>query len=501
MSGDTTSKSGSSSIPANNNDEKIMLLQQQLMHMQQSQAVPRVSQSNQNQVQVQIQNQSQNQNMPPPPSRCLASYSNRLELLLKSFSFLLSSAHSHGVNQSLLPPMDSDHSPSNLLTRNGMSISSFISIPSLKLRSGKDRQNQFNNLHNNNGSIALTDIMALSLATPLNAHRNNIDAAPLVLLHNTTNSFQQLIASRLRISIQAFTRTLLKIGGKGSDTRILRKLLTTVDPIKITTVVTSFQIVDKGSKPKGNTNVNEPIVIPLLFETIVDISIFGKMYTVNLEAPGTISASLNSLDQLLDNVEIVLDTVALLRTMMTQARAVVKKAVKRAAIITTTVTNYQLKKESKIMNLTNINVDRINQQDQYPQNSSKSQQQQPQQQHQNDLLASYPEHLRETVQHFLPSSSEIDDQFNMEGFPPNLLNTLKELSGEVNLDCQSDTDNGDSTSTNHSSEEDERKACLQSHQLTQGLFSWIHNDDMILKQSSTSPQLRRNKKVSFSPPL
>ena len=42
---------------------------------------------------------------------------------------------------------------------------------------------------------------------------------------------------------------------------------------------------------------------------------------------------------------------------------------------------------------------------------------------QDELLASYPEHLRETVSHFLPES-EITEDLNVEGFPPNLLQTL-----------------------------------------------------------------------------
>lgn len=425
-----------------------------------------------------------------------------LELLVASFSSLLSSAHTNGVHHALLPPEDKTRSLSNLLSyipsNHGhnhnlghnlihgqynnhphphLSQSPAVAsctLPCLKLRSEVPYANR--RLKN----VSLQEVMALNLSSPIVAHRSNIDEIPKLLLQSTSDSFQELLSSRLRVSMQAITKTMLKLGNEGSDAMVLRRLLTSSEPVKITTVVTSFQVVAKDDQHKCNES--KSVIRPLVFETIFDLSILGKMYTVSVQAPGTINATLSPTDYRLHNVKIVFDTMSLLKAMMTQVRAVVKKAVKRAASITSTVTTFRKKKER------HSSKNRTTPQD--------------------NLLASYPEHLRETVQHFLPEK-EADDSTNIEGFPPNLMNTLKSLSGGS-------------------------AAPDVGPQIHQGLFSWMNNDEIMLRQPTNSnrssdcsslssmdgssflqrkrslpnadysiqqPLSKRNKKVSFILPL
>lgn len=425
---------------------------------------------------------------------------SRIGLLISSFASLLSFAHSDGVQ---LPTGDTSRKLSMLLSRfgpssqgsyDGKNLSSGTCVlPCLLLRSQASHSHRFQ-------ETSLKDVMAVNLSAQVVADRSVIDQVPMMLLQNTASSFEELISSRLRVSLQAIMRTMLKTGGEGNDARVLRKLLTTTaKPVKVTTVVTSYQLVNVDKSP-GITEGQ--VVRPLVFETIVDLSLFGKMYTISLDAPGTISATLNSMDNLLDNVKLMLDTMSLLKTMMTQARAIVKKAIKRAANITTTVANYkQLKREQ-----TQAPSDETST------SSSSSQQQSmtssfPQQQSgttsvtaQDELLASYPDHLRETVSHFLPEV-EITEDINVEGFPPNLLQTLKSLSGGE-------------TSLTPTTEED-MNLPSNNNELHQGLFSWMSNDDMMLAQTSkpmmmmiqdnytSSSSLKRSRQSTqdFSHPL
>ena len=398
---------------------------------------------------------------------------SRIGLLVSSFSSLLSFAHSDGVQ---LPTGDTSRKLSTLLSRfgdsssgtfNGSSGNSNLSgtcaLPCLRLR-GKSSLNRFRD-------AGLQDVMATNMSAQVVADRSNVDQVPKLLLQNTASSFEKLISSRLRVSMQAITRTILKIGGEGNDARVLRKLLTTTSkPVKVTTVVTSYQLVNVDSKTPSHDDGT--VVKPVVFETIVDLSIFGKMYTVSLEAPGTISATLSPIDNLLSDVKIMFDTMSLLKSMMTQARAIVKKTLKRAASITSTVSNYQQQKQESQSN--NDNCEKHQNQHSSSSMSNKTTAQ-------DELLASYPEHLRETVSHFLPETENNED-LNIEGFPPNLLQTLKSLSG------------GEESQQN----EQDENLTSNNNQLHQGLFSWMNNDDMFLSQAQTNEQKDLKRKHSLS---
>ena len=74
-------------------------------------------------------------NRPKSKAMSASSVMNRLEVLLTSFSSLLSSAHTNGVHHSLLPPEDSSHSLSKLLAHcSNSNASAPCSIPCLRLR-------------------------------------------------------------------------------------------------------------------------------------------------------------------------------------------------------------------------------------------------------------------------------------------------------------------------------------------------------------------------------
>jgi hypothetical protein len=336
--------------------------------------------------------------------------------------------------------------------------------------------------------------MALNLATTIEARHGNIDVVPSFLLRNIKAGFEELITSRLRVSLQAITRTVLKTGGDVSDTRIMRKLLFNSDPIKITAVVTSLQVVNANKQYRHahlNRVNNSSIVEPIVFETIFDLSILGKTYTITVEAPGTLSAALDGHDFHLENVTLVLDTVSLLKVMIGQTRAVVKKALKRAASIAATVTTYK-QQESSSKCIANSSS-----------SSSSS----------SDDRKKGCEQLRDTVEveHSKPASQHEDDNLNNQGFPPNLLQTLKSLSADAaNMDS-SDSQDG-------SSSYDILQAQRKSEELHKGLFTWINNEDMMLKRSRSNgnggnlkkrdsiemhgfsipqPLSKRNKKVSF----
>ena len=63
-------------------------------------------------------------------------------------------------------------------------------------------------------------------------------------------------------------------------------------------------------------------------ETVIDLNILRQLVTITFVAPGTIQGSFNSSSNcLLTNVEVVLDTVALLQSMMKQARSAVREAI------------------------------------------------------------------------------------------------------------------------------------------------------------------------------
>jgi hypothetical protein len=403
----------------------------------------------------------------------------RAELLLVSFSSLLSSASANGVTHALLPPGDPTRSLSNLISPyakrctndgdnqakpSGKNSGGCCSFPGLKLKSDESASKRASQ------NVSLVEIMALNLATHIPADRSSVDKIPNMLLTSTASSFKELIDSRLKVSIQALIRTMLKLGDSSHEARVLRRLLTSTNPVQITAVVTSFTLIPKESMNSISSTTNTTIM-PIVFETIFDLKIFGKIYTVTIKAPGTISASLNPMDYLLNGINVAFDTMAFLRNMMQQARAIVKKAINRAANITSTVANLGMKNPTPKSNSSERD------------STSKAAPSPDRPKSGRDLLESYPEHLRETVRHFLPSA-EATNEISTRGLPPNLMKTLKSLAGGE----------GSETSSIDGSES-------PTQPLHQGLFSWMQNDSMMAqRRDSNSVGSNNSQQRKPSPP-
>jgi len=133
--------------------------------------------------------------------------------------------------------------------------------------------------------------------------------------------------------------------GSGSEANILLRLLTTQKAISLTTIVTSFHVFPRDDD-QGRKRSLDSLVLPLSFEAVIDFKSIGKMITVPLKAPGTISGRFDSSDGLLTQVEIALDTIELLDCMMNQARLVVRKTLQVAAKLTSELShkNSQMKR-------------------------------------------------------------------------------------------------------------------------------------------------------------
>lgn len=268
----------------------------------------------------------------------------------------------------------------------------------------------------------------------------------------------------------------------GIDDSILRLLLVTLDPIRITTVVTSFRVVAtqpslvNGSKdrregaevrapPPLTTGEEAPIhrrtiscgcapekpysiTLPLILEAIIDAKVLGKMANLAIQVPGTITGTIHPNDSLLTSVSVTLDAMALLQSMMGQARIIVKKGIRKAACISA-----NFKKNAELGGVVGVRPPEINNDHDKvvsggstanptvssmssttsssslpppltPTSSSVMQEK---------LLTSYPNHLRQTVENFLPAT-ENEISVSMEGFPSHLVNTSISLSKQRKSD-------------------------------------------------------------------
>jgi len=242
----------------------------------------------------------------------------------------------------------------------------------------------------------------------------------------------------------------------GIDDSIMKLLLITLDPIRITTVVTSFTVVATsadGLEPQRDTRLREEtqergasmveeqkrITLPLILEAIIDAKVLGKMANLTLQAPGMITGTIHPTSSLLTSVSVAFDTMALLKSMMGQARVIVKKGIRQAACISANFKkNAELGMGGGFMDY-DKRLQSLQGQPPTPQNnqdnsnatpistSSSSSRLTSNSVMQEKLLTSYPTHLRQTVEHFLPAS-ENADSVSIEGFPSHLAKTLLSLS-------------------------------------------------------------------------
>ena len=183
--------------------------------------------------------------------------------------------------------------------------------------------------HSDSSSVSrnassLEETAALYLARPLALTRIELEAAPVALLGNLSESFMSLVDSRLRSSLVALLRQSPNQHEATLSNVLAGLLSTSANPISPTAVVTSFRVL-----PVSDRAQNGDHVAPLVMETVIDLEILQQLVSVTVVAPGTIQGafSTTSSDGMLTNVEVVLDTVAFLQSMMKQARFAVRKAV------------------------------------------------------------------------------------------------------------------------------------------------------------------------------
>lgn len=183
-------------------------------------------------------------------------------------------------------------------------------------------------------STSLEEATARKLSSPIICTKSDLEAAPGLILRNVSASYSSLIDSRLRSSLSALVRRALCLPETGSatgediKTKVLVGILSagSQSPVTLSTVVTSFRVL-----PLSDRDPSGGVILPLVFEAIVDLSILGTTVTVPLRSPGTMNGTFDHRDGLIRSVEVTFDTMSFLQSMMKQARFAVRKAVTIAA--------------------------------------------------------------------------------------------------------------------------------------------------------------------------
>ena len=273
------------------------------------------------------------------------------ERLLNAFASLMSSVQAFSLEEPIIPK--SKPALARLLSSNvtfnrcNPYSHHTCSFPSLSIRNSIP-----NELNEEKLKLSMKDKAAMNLAFPCFVDHSDAETAPVTLIENFTSSFMTLIKSRLRTSLAALFGN--KSGLDSNEAILLMKLLTgglsCSSPATLTAAVTSFRTLPMAA------NVEDPslLYLPLVYEAIIDITVLGKLVSVKLSAPGTITGVINEEDGLLDRVEILFDTISLLQAMSKQARYVVRQAISRAAGIAYQMTSTS-GKTSVSMNNSNVN--------------------------------------------------------------------------------------------------------------------------------------------------
>lgn len=208
--------------------------------------------------------------------------------------------------------------------------------------------------------------------------RSSAPQAPPQLMRNLSSSFASLVDSRVRAWTLLLLRHSLSSGDDASRSRLLA-LLATGASINMTAMATTFQTLDLPAETKaalekerrkkrvakkgaatgegGGSNAQQKensksgeeerdVVLPLVFEAIIDVTIQGQQVTVNLRAPGTVSADFTDGPPLITYADVNLDANALVTSMVEQARLVVFKAVAAATALPTAPGLSGLKRDS-----------------------------------------------------------------------------------------------------------------------------------------------------------
>jgi len=252
-------------------------------------------------------------------------YRNGESNVLRSFTSLLSSARSFGVQEAVHPrpePGLSKFLSSEVVFDSSNPYCSHIcSMPSLCLK------NKVTEGMCSAKNMSRQETAAFNLAFPVFHDHENVAEAPVTLLNNFSVSFMSLIESRMRTSIVALSECAQEIARSQEGTTLVNLLSGSggSSPITLTTIVTSFRAL--GCCENSD---EDALYLPLVFEATVDAMVLGTLVTCTVSAPGTIIGTFHG-DGLLERVEILFDSIALLNSMMKEARFVVRKVIARAA--------------------------------------------------------------------------------------------------------------------------------------------------------------------------
>jgi hypothetical protein len=173
----------------------------------------------------------------------------------------------------------------------------------------------------------MEDSAASNLRETMAVKRDDMSSLPLTLLWNVSKSFMFLVDSRTRSAITALAQQTRKSSPMDMErTRLMSEMLSSkASSITPTMVVTSFRTL------AFSDHIESGLVVPLVLEVSIDLDVLGDKVSLRLEAPGTIQGSFKSLNNegylTLTNIEVSIDTAALLKSMMVKAKAVVRRAV------------------------------------------------------------------------------------------------------------------------------------------------------------------------------
>jgi len=181
--------------------------------------------------------------------------------------------------------------------------------------------------------LSLDEVAKAALTYSIVCGVNHLSNVPLQILGNFSASFMSLVDSRVRHTSMEMIKQHRRSPGVSQLQMLLR--LMAHDPIAVKTVVTSFQPVPLDQSLENYSP--DYTVVPLVFEVVMDLLIFGDMETITIRCPGTMTASMTHPLNRIRSCDLNLDMSELLSTMMKNARYIVRQSVAKANAIVETV--------------------------------------------------------------------------------------------------------------------------------------------------------------------
>jgi len=192
-------------------------------------------------------------------------------------------------------------------------------------------------------SSTLQERIGRNLGSKMSWTQSSAHLAPSAMLGSLSNSFANLLETRMKSCTLLLLKHSLKSGDESSRTNLLQ-LLSTSNDIKVTAVVTTFQTLQLPSHLRAHAddenkeNLQDEkvekkddstceIICPLLFESLMDINIRTDAESFKVRTAGTIRAIFDIDTSLIKYVEVDLDTNSLSKSLTEQAKKVVFKAV------------------------------------------------------------------------------------------------------------------------------------------------------------------------------